>query len=103
MCGGNGHVPEFCAHVISIFACQTPDDEIFNGEGEGTIVYDTLDRKVIWCPCTDQGGNDSWGRSALNWQLGGPAITCDNSTSCHMRSPDMITTVKNVHANSLRY
>lgn len=34
MCGGKGHAGKICAKVVSVFACQAPDDETLGGEKE---------------------------------------------------------------------
>lgn len=73
---------EICANVVSVFASQAPDDEIFTEEEEA-FVCDESD-KLSAAPVPTREGQNNRKCSASSWRAGDLAAICGNGTSCHM-------------------
>ena len=64
VCGGKGHVAEICANIVSVLACQAP-------------------YKMSGTPVPSGEGLRNKG-CALDYQVGGVSVICDDGVSCHM-------------------
>ena len=55
VCGGKGHAPEICDNAVSVFACQTTEEEmILRGEEEAYICY--TPGKLLGAPVPNREG-----------------------------------------------
>lgn len=83
MCGGKGHTAEICDNVVSVFACQASDDEVFSGKEEEAFVCDSPG-KLSDAPVPIREGQNTGGCSALNWHVGDLVVIYNNGAPRHI-------------------